>query len=294
MHFILAGSDGVSEVTDERERSIVAADSGDYALDPALSPDGKQVAYVLQPSVTVSPGGSIDFGSDLYLVDRSGGTPRLLLKHSELGEFIRTPSWLHDGRLLVTVRGRTPDGGFDLHIVEVDARSGAQKRVASSTVDPVVSPDGRSAAYIALDDAAGTQTLAVADALSLTPHKPIAGAEQNLALISAVVWSPDGRQMAFAAVDTTQPLATPVVPGGTPGSTQHPFAQDVWLVNRDGSGLRRVTELADNMPSLGWSKDGTRIYSLGVTGFWRIEVATGDRVQLPYDGPIGQIVWLDP
>jgi Tol biopolymer transport system component len=294
MHFVLASDRGITEVTDGVERVITAIEPGGFALDPALSPDGKQVAFVLQPPVAASPGGSIDFGSDLYVVDRAGGKPRLLLKHGAVGEFIRTPAWLTGGKLLVTVRGRSDIGGFDLHILHLDPGTGAKQRLASNAIDAVVSPDGAAAAFISIDDDAGSEALVLADT-SLAGPKSIAGTDQHLALISAVAWSPDGTKLVFAAIDTNQPLATPILPGGAgPGTTQHPFAQDVWLINRDGTGLHRLVELADNMPSLGWSRDGAYVYSLGVTGFWRIDVATGERAQLDYAGAIGQIVWLAP
>jgi Tol biopolymer transport system component len=78
-----------------------------------------------------------------------------------------------------------------------------------------------------------------------------------------------------------------------PGVQPHPFAQDVWLVNPDGSNLRRLTELADNQPSIDWSADGATIYALGATGFWRIDAATGAREPVGFAAALGQIRWLD-
>jgi Tol biopolymer transport system component len=297
LHFLIASEQGLVEVTDGEERVIVRPTEGSYFLDPAVSSDGEQIAYVVQPPATTLPGGGVDFGSDLYIVPRRGGDPRLVLKHAAVAEFIRAPSWLPDGNLLVAIRGRDPtSGAFDLHVVSVDPRSGQKRRFIDNAVDPVVSPDGRSLLYVSIAPDTQEEQLVLND-MGLSQRRPLAGTAQNLALIASAVWSPDGSQIAFTAVDITEP-PTPLPgatqqPGIAPGGLRfHPFASDIWLVNRDGTNLRRLAELTDNQPSLDWSADGSTLYALGVTGFWQIDVATGDRQPLPYDAPLGQIRWL--
>jgi hypothetical protein len=61
------------------------------------------------------------------------------------------------------------------------------------------------------------------------------------------------------------------------------------MVNADGTGLRRFLEIGDNQPSLTWSADGAHIYSLGITGFWRIDSATAERVRAGIEAPLGQV-----
>jgi hypothetical protein len=73
----------------------------------------------------------------------------------------------------------------------------------------------------------------------------------------------------------------------------HPFAQDVWLVNRDGSGLKRLGETAENMPSISWAGDGSRLYVIGPGYLWRVDPVAGTAEQVRETGDRAWIVWLD-
>jgi sugar lactone lactonase YvrE len=88
--------------------------------------------------------------------------------------------------------------------------------------------------------------------------------------------SPDGTQVAFAAGDLNGALAGGASPrsAGFPGF-MHPFFQDVWLINADGSNLRRVAEVVERSLSLSWSPDGASIYAMGTEQFRRVDVASG-------------------
>jgi dipeptidyl aminopeptidase/acylaminoacyl peptidase len=94
----------------------------------------------------------------------------------------------------------------------------------------------------------------------------------------AVVWSPDGDRIAFRTFDD---------------------APGIYVVNRDGSGLSRVVELArDNdsgmgwSPALAWSPDGSRIaYTYPYDGIQRplyvVDVADGHVTRLTGYSPTG-------
>jgi hypothetical protein len=60
-----------------------------------------------------------------------------------------------------------------------------------------------------------------------------------------------------------------------PQASLHPFFQDVWLINADGTNLRRVAEVIERSLSLSWSPDGKSIYAMGTEKFRRVDVATG-------------------
>ena len=239
VHFLLASDKGITEVTDGQITTLASFPAGSYALDPAVSPDGKQVAFVLQPPVVVTPNGGIDFGTYLYLVARKAGAlPRLLLKHSRTGEFVRTPSWQDNGRLLATVRGLDPSGGFDLHIVTVEVGTGDSRRVLGHAVNPVVAPDGSSLLFLQLDPSGTVEMLIKTDA-GLKSRQVLAETSDGLALISSAVWSPDGRRIAFAASDISLIGGKDATAPGK-AALAHPSAQDIWTVDEDGSGLHRL------------------------------------------------------
>ena len=58
-------------------------------MDPALSPDGKRIAFMRQEPVKNLGGGQIDFGTDLYVVNRDGSGLKEIVHHSALAEYVR-------------------------------------------------------------------------------------------------------------------------------------------------------------------------------------------------------------
>ena len=91
---------------------------------PALSPDGKRVAFTAL--------------NRLWVMDLPGGTPRRMTNLTE-GEFM--PAWSPDGRHVAFVTW-SPDGG---HIYRVPASGGPPQRLSGHAAwysDPAYTPDG--------------------------------------------------------------------------------------------------------------------------------------------------------
>lgn len=292
--FLLASQEGLERMTvGGGRKAILNWDDQSYPLDPALSPDHSRIAFGLQLPARASAGGGIDFGADLYVARVDGEAPQRLAKHALVAEFLRTPAWLSNSELLYTYRGRTADGVADLHIDRLDLSSGRTSRFIENGVDAAVSNDGTEIVYVAVDPLTQEESLAVASAV-IGDRQILVTAENNLALFSSAVFSPDGSTIAFAAVDLSAPLpgGRPAIPTASGAYAAHPFAQDVWTINADGSGLRRLAEIAENMPSLTWSGDGKALYALGPGSLWRIDPTTGRAEQIAPGIPLGQIVWL--
>jgi hypothetical protein len=291
--FILTSQDGISELRlDGSRRTLLDFPDETYPLDPAVSPDCKSVAFSLQPPARPLPDGNLDFGSDLVVAGLNGKGQRTLAKHQRIAEFLRTPAWLSSKELLYTYRGRDSAGLPDFRIERLDLESGESRRYIEDAIDPAVSKDGSSIVYVFVDPVTQAETLTLATA-DLARTTSLVGNDSNLALFSAQVFSPDGSRIAFAAVDLTQPLEGGSLPARVGGLfAAHPFAQDVWMVNSDGSGLRRVAEVAENMPSIAWSADGAFLYVLGPGAFWRLDAATGEAVKVAAGVPLGQIATL--
>ena len=157
---------------------------GTLHLAPALSPDGKYIAYF---------GEGNDFFIDLYLADaETGKTIRRLVKST-------TSSNYESLRFIYSSGSFSPDGRYFAIAVKHKDR------------DDLVLFDikkGKEAARLAI---------------------PLNG-------INNPTWSPDGSQLAFTGYD-----------GGL---------ADLFIINRDGSNLRRLTtdKYADLLPQ--WSPDG--------------------------------------
>jgi Tol biopolymer transport system component len=155
-----------------------------------------------------------------------------------------------------------------------------------------VSPDRRSLVFAAVDPATRVEALTVADLDGRGSHVVVPNTS-GLALFIAAAFSPDGSQIAFAAVDVRQIAPPPAPPGTSPApAVAHPFAQDVWLVNRDGSELKRLGEIAENMPALTWSGDGSNIYAIGPGFLWRLDPTSATAEQVQESGDRSWIVWL--
>ncbi|MFE3771738.1 MULTISPECIES: amidohydrolase family protein [unclassified Streptomyces] len=141
---------------------------------PALSPDGRRVAFAALNSLWLAP-------------TSGGGAPRRITRAAAT-RYVLAPSWSRDGRALVYADDR--DGLFAVRRLEVD--SGAETVLASGgRVQPALSPDGGRLAAL---DMAG----------NLVVRTPADGSEKVLAapmgaggLPGRPSWSPDGRHLAL-------------------------------------------------------------------------------------------------
>lgn len=277
---------------DGSQRTIVKWEDKSYPLDPAISPDGKRIAYSLQGPARTLADGSLDFGSDIHVLNSDGKDDRQLVSHQRVAEFLRTPAWLSDSELLYTYRGRDATGLSDFRIEKLDLKTLQSTRVIANGIDPVLSRDRRQIAFVEVDPKTDIETLFVAGS-DLKDRKALVDSRSSLALFSAAVFSPDGTRIAFAAVDLTSPLpGGALLPTGLGFFAAHPFAQDVWIVNIDGSGLHRAAELAENMPSLTWAGDSTTLYVLGPGALWKVDTKSARAEKVGPGIPLGQIIWL--
>jgi Tol biopolymer transport system component len=289
---LLASQDGLSEMKlDGSKRPIITWADRSYPLDPVISPDCKRIAFVLQPPAKPLPDGGLDFGSDLHVVGLDGKSARELARHQKVAEFLRTPAWLSETELLYTYRGRDSVGFADFRIERLDINTGKSTRFIEWGIDPAVSPDRRQIVYVDIDPKTDAEVLTIANADG-SGKRGLVDNSSNLALFSAQAFSPDGKTIAFAAVDLSSPPGGAGAPRAGGVFAAHPFAQDVWLVNTDGTGLRRLGEIAENMPSVAWSGDGSAIYAIGGVGFWKLDPAAGAAKSIGPGVPLGQIAWL--
>jgi len=148
----------------------VTSDPG-LELHPALSPDGKTLAYVAGPLGQLR----------VYVRSLSGGTPIPVAK--ELPGNQQMPRWSPDGtRLLFT---------SDSSIQVVPSLGGAPRVVVGGASQPAWSPDGKQIAYVRADSLfarvfEGGNPRLLATGLEL--HSP--------------AWSPDGRFIAYVSTNS--------------------------------------------------------------------------------------------
>ena len=286
----LLDSDGLYEVFETSRELFAAAPEGSTLFDAAVSRDGSDVAFAVQAELKPSSQG-FDFGIDLY-VSRDGAEPVPVVLHERLGEAVSRPNWLPGGDSIVYgVLGREDGGATDFRIERFDLATGTRTRLIEDAVEPALSPGGESLVYLQYDEI-GARTLYIYD-FATGESRPLLPPNQIMSNVANFAWSPDGSRIAFAASD---PIWLRMPSGAGPRGTTffHPTLRDPWIVNVDGSDLRRVTELADASLSLAWSHDNRHLYGIGDTGFWRIDTQDGALELLGPGNHAGRVQTLFP
>ena len=208
-------------------RNVTRAPSND--LRPAWSPDGRAIAFVKmilwkcpRPR-DKTPCNNDVYEPNLYVVNGDGsGLRRLRTQWAALVD----PSWSADGK---TIR-------YGRYLVQADG-SGQTELPENVPFGGAWSPDGKRFAFAHVDSSPGNGTdanagLWVVDADGRNRRRVV-----RYAVGSNPAWSPDGRRIAFRR-----------------------GISDLNVVNADGSGLRRLTRHAENVPrSFAWSPDGRTI-----------------------------------
>ena len=207
---------------------------------PAWSPDGRSIAFVRSrsPSSRCKPGPGrcwrdYDRQSEIYVMNADGSRKRNLTRDRASDDL---PTWSPDGRRIAFLHGRGRGRG-QLYVVNADG-SGLRNlgRIAGPALfasQLVWSPDGRTiyfGRYLVSTDGSGARKL---------PYIPL-----------IAVWSPDGRQIAFVGNRAT----------GLPGPGARSKADsEIYVMNADGSGTRRLTHNVGYDGEPAWSPDGRKI-----------------------------------
>jgi Tol biopolymer transport system component len=243
---------------------------------PAWSPDGRTIAFAddIGPSAQT-----------LFVMNADGGLRRRIpiAAGGERNVSNNVPAWSPDGTQLAFTRSvigpRTRTGWtVDVYVVNRDGKNLRRVTTSGTAFAPTWSPDGRRIAYMGVAgslvgssdtshrlhvvnaDGTGDRTLLAASRATWAPG--------GHAIVWPPAWSPDGRRIAFSRSTNTESNGV----GG---------AFEIYVINADGTGLRRLTRttvkrppsLADNIwPA--WSPDGKQIVSISLPN--RIQVMNAD------------------
>jgi dipeptidyl aminopeptidase/acylaminoacyl peptidase len=243
--------------------------------DPQISPDGRWVAFT-QTEFDLAANG---YRSAIWLADADGGTCRRLTWGTRAGgggARERRPRWSPDGSQLAFLSDRT--GEAQIWVLDLAAGGEARQLTRRPVQAYAWSPDGLSLVAVVRDE---KRKAPERDALGLPPpdvhyitrlrykfngegirdegrrhiHRIDAatGAMTQLTFgeadDSAPAWSPDGRMICFASARGNE--------------ADLAFTPDLYVMNADGTGLRRLTAHPGPAASPAWSPDGRMIAYLG-------------------------------
>lgn len=95
-----------------------------YGADPAISPDGKKIAY----SLHIDPDGTKYDYSEIFIMDADGSNIRKLTNNNWEDRF---PCWSPDGKQICfsSFRHKTPIAGAELFVINVDGTN--EKRITA-------------------------------------------------------------------------------------------------------------------------------------------------------------------
>ena len=215
----------------------------------AWSPDGKKIAFTIRPSFSNN--------IDIYVINPDGTCPANLTGTKRRAE--TAPSWSPDGEKIAYLRGSSAAGLFtDLYVMQADGANQTRLIEAGDTAEFEVSfrllawsPDGKKIAFLRTT----TENPASSAPGSAAPASGPSGIyvikpngsglrklSKGLSYTGLLVWSPDGKKIAFA---------------GTQGA--YGGGSIAYVVNADGTERRKLLSSEDSISSLAWSPDGKKI-----------------------------------
>ena len=275
---------------------ITPAQESTFLLDPALSADGKLLAYVLQPPPRIE-GKTYDAGSDLWVANRDGSNQHAVFTHSTPNQLVRFPQWEDAGHILAVVQEISLVDGATrvVYVLErIDAATGERVKVLEDVLAFGISPDGKRAVYAHLAPETG-ETLDVVE-LASGERTTLIGIDQQLSPFNSPRYSPDGGTIAFASADQTGARARlEYVSARGFGPPRAPatdgLPEDIWLIDAGGGPARRAADLKEDLPALAWGGDGDHIYVLGASALYDVNLVNGAVVELGEGSFHGQLVW---
>ena len=200
---------------------------------PSFSPDGRFIAFTRTRFGT----------SHLYVMDANGGNVRRLTNGTRSDAL---PDWSPDGRWIVFTRNFDNERQSDLFKIRSNGETLVRLTdTAAREFAPEWSPDGELVAYSKFVQRKSRFGIAVMRPdgrrrrwLVVNPRSHLGNTDYN------PTWSPTGKRVAFSREDRDLDV-------------------DVFTVRRDGTGVRRLTDLGSEAQNPTWSADGPIAFMLG-------------------------------
>lgn len=210
-----------------------------------LGPFNYSLSWSPNGDVIVFDDGLILSNVELYTVDISGGT-RSRITYNPGADF--SPAWSPDGRSILFVHhNQTQAGNNDILWVDLRENQIRQLTFTDGWEDqPTWSPDGKLIAFLYTDTLSCPNEVCTWLATMKADGSDRKLNDDIIAEGSKISWSPDGSRIAFS--------------GYKKGS-----CASVYLINPDGSGLEKLTNIPLCTKGVSWSPDGQHLAFVAVS-----------------------------
>jgi Tol biopolymer transport system component len=288
------------DMTKGTEALIAKAPADAYYAWPRWAPDGKSIAYALTTIYNGTP--NQEWGSDIAVSAPDGSNQRIVFKRPHTGVTIEGLAWTPDGSGFYAgiLDTQIKDGRFlgqTLTLERIDIATGARQVLVPDAANPSVTPDGSRLAYITYGtaDQPGGLWTARSDG---SERKLIVPATGKFITVVGPRFSPDGKNIAFAAVTTASgsdyappPKQARRWPWEPRSASAHGLPMDIWQVAADGGEPRRLTSVLEDEPSVAWSPSGDALAMIATGGLYDVPLASGDPKKLGVGATQAQIDW---
>jgi Tol biopolymer transport system component len=228
--------------------------AGGVATAPALSPDGRKVAFSL-----AEPASGDDW--DIYVINVDGTGLTNLTNHPEFDGW--RPAWSPDGSQIAFFSTRDDPINDEVYVMDADGSN--VRRLTDNPADDANmtwSPDGTRIAWETNRE--GDFDIWIMNADGSNPT----GLTVDPADDEWPAWSPDGTKIAF--------------------DTFRDGNSEIYVINVDGTGLTNLTNDPGFDSAAAWSKDGSQIAFIsdrgGAVDIWVMDADGSDPVNLTNDG----------
>jgi Tol biopolymer transport system component len=206
------------------------------AWSPSWSPDGKRLVVVRDSCFAPYTCGADTEGMNILVSVRVDGSDahQLTFDHGNESANANTPAWSPDGKWIAYVGG---EGAVEL--VASDGHDGGVRTVADSGSSPAWSPDASKLAFDIVDASKDyKQEIVVLDlATGLRTKLP-----SRPTPVSALAWSPDGKQLAFLSSRTPMPQS---------GHCGGEMTMDLWGMDTKGTNPHLLSNGSYGRPAWG-------------------------------------------